>query len=258
MTDLPGTAVAFRVEADMLAPLVQHSERFLAKSQALFEVPCTAGVPDLVLLELNDDAVAARVGTAALIEPVDVRAMLALQASPALPLTAGELAMSALVSVEHLRRTVLPRLIEGGHVERAGHGWRSTYAFRSLARNIVTVEAKIRNWRGGLAQATRHTTVADQAWLVLDARRSRVAAERLDWFATYGVGLATLSPAGELTTLLSPSVNRSRQPHRELLVERAVQLHLDGFVSGPVPRVFGSVLIASTGDDPRLPGASGR
>lgn len=242
----------------MLALLAGHRDRFLAASQLLFEVPCTAGIPDLVLLELDHDAVAARVGTTAITDPVDVRAMLALQGSPQKSFTARDLATTTIVSADHLRRIVLPRLIEGGHIERTSGGWRTNYAFKSLARRIVSIEAKIRNWRGGLGQAIRHTTAADESWLVLDASRSRVASERTEWFAAYGVGLATLSTSGELTTLMAPKINQTRQPHRELLVERAVQLHLGGLVSGPIPRVFGSILTTSIGDDPRLQGASAR
>lgn len=258
MTDLPTAYGGFRVEADMLAPLAAGAAHFLPAAQVLFEVPCTAGVPDLVLLDLDLDAIARRCATAPLTEPVDVRVMLALQTSPALPMSTQGVSASVRVSTDHLRRTILPRLVAGGHVERAGVGWRGAYAFQSLARSVVTVEAKIRNWRGGLAQATRHTAVADQAWLVLDARRGRAAAAHADWFSTYDVGLATLSTDGELSTLVRPNVNRSRQPHRELLIERAVRLHLAGAISGPLPRVFGTVPMASTGDDPRLAGASGR
>lgn len=257
MTHLPTAPLGFRVEADMLAPLAAAAEHFLANSQVLFEVPCTAGVPDLVLLALDERAVADRVGTAQLTEPIDVRVMLAMQGSPALPWTAQAIAEAVRVTPDHLRRTVLPRLLDGGHLKQTDGGWASAYAFRSLARSLVTIEAKIKDWRGGLAQATRHTTVADQAWLVVDAHRSRPAVAHADWFSTYGVGLASLSTDGTLSTLILPNVNRSRQPHRELLVERAVRLHLAGAVSGPLPRVFGAVPVA-TGADPRLAGASAR
>jgi hypothetical protein len=241
----------------MLAPLTLRAGQLLPRAYVLFEIACSAGVPDLVLLDLDEEALASRAGTSMLVEPVDVRVMLALQASPAVPVTTNQLAQRVLVSTDHLRRRVLPRLVAGGHVEDADGACRSQYQFRSLARRVVTVEAKLRNWRAGLGQATRHTAVADEAWLVLDADTCRAAAARSDWFTTYGVGLASLSSDAELTRLVEPSVNRSRQPQRELLVERTVGLHLRGEVSGPLPRVFGNVLVASTGDDPRLPAASG-
>lgn len=248
----------YRVEADMLAPLARRADTLLTGAEVLFEIPCTAGVPDLALLDIDREAVAARVGTAPLLEPVDVRVMLALQSTTMRPLTTNALSEATVVSRAHMLRTVLPRLVDGGHVEAADGGWRSVYPWRSLARKVVTVEVKLRDWRRGLAQAIRHTAVADEAWLVLDAHTSRPAQSHADWFTTYGVGLGSLSVDGDLTRLVPPNVNRSRQPNRELLIERAVCLHLQGSISGPVPQVFGSVQLASTGDDPRLQGAVGR
>lgn len=242
----------------MLAPLAHNASQFLPHARVLFEVACAAGVPDVVLLDLDTDAIAARAGTAMLTEPVDVRIMLTMQGSPALPVTVQDLAAAVRVSPDHLRRRVLPRLHAGGHLEQTEGGqWQGCYRFRSLARRVVTIEAKLRDWRGGLGQAARHTAVADEAWLVLGSSGSAAVA-RADWFTTYGVGLALLSTDGDLTKVARPNVNRSRQPHRELLVERAVGLHVRGKVSGPLPRVFGSVLVASTGDDPRLAGVAGR
>ncbi|WP_157874004.1 BadM/Rrf2 family transcriptional regulator [Kineococcus radiotolerans] len=240
----------------MLAPLAYKAAQLLPGAEVMFEVPCTAGIPDVVLLDLDHGAVAARAGKAPLMGSVDVRILLALQVRSGQPLSTPELADAAMVSAAHLRRGVLPRLVDGGHLEAVGDRWQATYTWRSLARKIVTVEAKLRDWRRGLAQASRHTAVADEAWLVLDAHTSQAARSHSDWFEAYDVGLASLSVAGDLTALRSPRVNRARQPDRELLVERAVSLHLQGCVSGPVPRVFGEVLLASTGDDPRLRGAA--
>jgi hypothetical protein len=241
----------------MLEPLTQTASQLLPDAHVLFEVPCSAGVPDVVLLELDGDALASRSGTAMLHEPIDVRIMLALQASPAIPLTLRDLAAAVRVSPDHLRRRVLPRMTAGGHLEPLDGAWRAMYAFRSLARRVLTVEAKLRDWRGGLGQATRHTAVADEAWLILGSA-GNAAAARAAWFAMYGVGLATLSTDGQLTKIVEPNVNRSRQPDRELLVERAVGLHLGGEVSGPLPQVFGTVPVASTGADPRLRGGAAR
>ena len=244
--------VRFDYEADMLRPLARHAERFLPAAEVLFEVPCSAGVPDLVLLNIDDEAMTTRRGTVPLQEPVDIRVMLALDTAPSRFLGIQDLATATRVSGSHLRRRVIPRMVEGGHVEAMDSGWRSVYGWRSLARRIVTLEAKRRDWRRGLAQATRHSAVADEAWLVLDAGAYRSAELHRDWFLTYDVGLASLSVSGTLTMSVVPKVNRSRQLQRELLVERSLGLYLQGLSSGPLPRVFGSVLVASTGDDPRL------
>jgi hypothetical protein len=253
MTDAP----RFRREADMLTPLAALSDAFLSDATVLFEVACTAGVPDLVLLQVDHDAVRDRKGAAPLEHPVDVTALLALQSSLDVPMPAHAIADWVHVSAEHLRRRVLPRLVESGHALAMDNGWHSTYSFRSLARRVITIETKLRDWRGGLAQASRHAVVADEAWLVVDERAIAPARTRLAGFDMLDVGLASLSTDERLERLSTPRVNRSRQPGRELLVERAVALHLAGQVSGALPRVFGTVLVA-TEADPRLAGAPGR
>jgi len=251
----------FRAEADMLAPLAAAAPTFAKRACVLFEVPCTAGIPDIVLLQLDKKAVAARVGTEPLVEPVDVRlvlAMAAVGAPTSRSWTSDDLASRTGVSATHLRRLVLPRLIETGHVVASEGGWSPTYAFRSLAYRIITIEAKLRDWRGGVAQASRHTAVADAAWVAIDARSAGAAMKHPEWFAMYGVGLVAVSPSGNVEPLITPGPSRTRQPDRELLAERAAALHKSGQVSGPLLKVFGQTLVASTGVDPRLAGAGAR
>lgn len=251
----------FRVEADMLAPLAA-SAGLLAPSSSLvlFEVACAAGVPDVVLMDLDRGELSRRGGAGPVTDPVGVRVLVAMATKrpPAWSdcWSPAELALLAGVSERHLRRTVLPRLRAAGHVVAATCGlWAPAYPYRSLARRLVTVEAKLRNWRGGVAQASRHAAVADAAWVALDARSVGSALAGPEWFSAYGVGLASVSSCGLVELLIAPGASRSRQPGRELLAERAAELHLSGQVSGPLPSVFGQELVASTGVDPRRLGA---
>ena len=119
--------VRFDYEADMLRPLARHAERFLPAAEVLFEVSCSAGVPDLVLLNIDDEAMTTRRGTVPLQEPVDIRVMLALDTAPSRFLGIQDLATATRVSGSHLRRRVIPRMVEGGHVEAIDKGWRSVY-----------------------------------------------------------------------------------------------------------------------------------
>ena len=97
--------------------------------------------------------------------------------------------------------------------------------------------------------------IVDAAWVAIDARSAVTAANHPEWFTMYGVGLVSVSPSGDVEPLITPGPSRTRQPGRELLAERAAALHLSGQVSGPLLRVFGQTLVASTGVDPRLAGA---
>lgn len=245
----------------MLFPLAEAAAMFAKNPCVLFEIACNAGVPDIVLVELDRPAIAGRPGTEPLTEAVDVRVMLGMGSVRA-PMRRlwdlDELSDIAGVGSAHLRRIVLPRMVDSGHITMDGSKWLPTYRFRSLARRIVTIEAKLRDWRGGVAQASRHTAVADAAWVAVDARTAGTAMNHPEWFSMYGVGLASVSSNGEVEQLIEPAASCARQPDRELLAERAASLHFSGQVSGPLPKVFGHTLVASTGVDPRLVGAGAR
>ena len=241
----------------MLGPLAASARVLARNAIVMFEVASTAGVPDVVLLVLDRGALESRKGTSSLVEPVDVRLMVSasnVRNSLGRAWTADELVEHSGVSVAHLRRTVLPRLVSGGHLTKIDDAWRLAYRYRSMAKRVVTIEAKLRDWRGAVGQASRHTSVADAAWVALDQLSTRVALDNPHWFTTYGVGLLSVSTSGEVKKLIAPGPNRARQPGRELLVERAVALHQKGRHSGDIPRVFGVTLLATTGADPRLTG----
>ncbi|WP_404851053.1 hypothetical protein [Dietzia kunjamensis] len=256
----------FQVEADMLAPLARATGAFsVTDSIAMFEVPCSAGVPDIVFVDIDESVVRDRGDKPALTELIDIRIMMIMSREDRFNSrrwwSSAELSEALSVTKSHLRQTVLPRMVTGGHLERRDgekEKWRASYRFRSLARYVATVEAKLRDWRRGLAQASRHASVADAAWLALDAKFTKSAIENPMWFSTYGVGLAAVSSTGHVDSLISPSGAIIRGAERELLVERALALHWSGHVSGEVRQVFGRHLLASKGDDPRLAGASGR
>ena len=261
MSSTPLTPARFRMEADMLRPLAAAAGVLARNAIVMFEVASTAGVPDVVLLVLDHGALDSRRGTSPLLEPVDVRLMVS-TSSVRNPLgrvwSAEDLVQHSGVSVPHLRRTVLPRLVSGGHLAEFNGAWRLAYRYRSMAKRVITIEAKLRDWRGAVGQASRHASVADAAWVALDQPSTGAALENPHWFTTYGVGLLSVSTGGQVKKLIAPGPNRARQPGRELLVERAVALHQEGRHSGEIPRVFGVTLLATTGVDPRLTGVGAR
>jgi hypothetical protein len=220
-----------------------------------------AGVPDLVLVEPDADAIAARVGAGLLTQPVEVAVMLALSSAPERDpacLSVAELAGQVGVSVRHLGSRVLPGLAARGHVSSVEGGWMSAYRFRSVATTLVTVEAKLRDWRRGFAQATRHAAGADAAWLAVDATAKELALRGRGWFEGGGIGLAAVSRDGDVEVVLPSKRSRHYPVRRELLAERAVDVLISGRASAGVPHVFGRERLATTGPDPRLAGGTGR
>jgi hypothetical protein len=237
----------------MLSVIAANSAVFANGATPIFEVPCTAGVPDVVLVRFDSAAIRDRTSRSFLWESTDVKTMLA---ATSIPLDQGlnlaDISRRVGVSVRHLRRVILPRLAEGGHMARDRGDWRATHLYPSLARSVVTVEAKLRDWRRGVMQASRHRLASDSAWLAVDSARSARAVEAEHWFAMYGIGLAAVSTGGSVDPVIMPSIRLARSSDRELLAERAASIHQAGARSGAVSHVFGRFLSVSTGVDPRL------
>jgi hypothetical protein len=63
---------------------------------------------------------------------------------------------------------------------------------------IISIEAKLSDWRRAHLQACRYTQYSHESWVLLDAARSRAAIANLDLFRRTGIGLATFSTAGQL------------------------------------------------------------
>jgi hypothetical protein len=252
----------FVVEADMLALIAAAAPELAGPGAvAVFEVQSAAGVPDVVATVFDQDVIAARADTGFVTDPAGLAALLAL--SDALgrrrALDARQVAAAAGVTASYVRSRVLPGLAARGLAVMTAPGrWTAAGPYRSPASTLVTIEAKLRDWRRGLGQAARHAAGADAAWLVLDGACTRPAAVRADWFRATGVGLAGLGQDGTLQLLLRPSGEAMLRARRELLAERLAELHCSGAVSGPVGRVFGRHLAPSAGADPRHAGALDR
>lgn len=239
----------------MLAPLALHARRMLPEADILFELDSGSGIPDIVLVRLREHA-SDRADTSLLTEPADIRVVLSLANRP-YGLSASDLAVGLGTSESHLRRTVLPRLRAGGHIHFEDMSWHASYEFRSLAEQIITIEAKVSRWRSAVAQAARHALVADQAWVALDQQSTNAALRNSHYFSAYNIGLLGISTLGNVETLIQPTLTTPLSHARELLAERAVALVKSGRRSGAIPLVFGRPLTSTKGPDPRLADALG-
>lgn len=82
-----------------------------------------------------------------------------------------------------------------------------------LIREIVSIEAKLRNWRRALSQAYRYLDYAHRSWVLLDASHAKSAIRNLDQFKRLNVGLVTLHVEGTCRTWFRPI---RRQPKSTL------------------------------------------
>lgn len=251
---------SFLLESDMVAALLPRLRRLAGwrkgEFDVFFEVPAARGVPDVVVVEFKSSA---RDGyRSAVVEQTDVAAWVALSeraATGQVVTAAQDLATHLGLSVGHLGRAVLPRLLERDIVAPAGRGrWRLIVPYEAPISRLVTVELKTKDRFGALHQAVTHGQGADRAWVVLDATRlpahGRAGDVARETYASRGIGLATLRRGrGALTVLSRPAPGGARsfsgftrRAARAVLAERVLALHLAGLDAGPTWPVFGRVL----------------
>lgn len=248
----PSARARFNLEVEMVDPIADITrslvQRFKAADdhQVFFEVPAVGSVPDIVVAQFDHQAVQMRLSMG--LGPVrEVTAVRTLRA-----LTAGArdlkvLAARADVSTAHMRRLILPRLADLGWVESLGvrdTHVRLVHRFEPLVRWSVSVEAKRAKWREAVAQARRHLSFVNRAYIALDAANIKPAVDVADNLASFGIGLISVDAAtGSAVVIRNPRARRRPEPGPQHLVgERLWELHTSGQTSGPVYPVFGRTL----------------
>lgn len=251
--------VAFEREADMVAPIAAVAHRLAAglpgagsaASHVLFEVPAVAGIPDVLRVAFNPAELRRRtgLGLAPVLDLVALRLLISVERGP---LALNDAARGAGVTSGHLRRTVIPGLVNDGWLEPlAGRGDQtvvtSRFQHRSLVRSLITVEAKRRDWRSAISQARRHQACADRVYIAIDAATPGRLPELADDLARGGVGLivvdASVTRAREVTR---PAPGSPREDERRLVGERAWSLVLEGRSTWDTFRVFGQDLTTAS------------
>ena len=76
--------------------------------------------------------------------------------------------------------------------------WAKTQEPQPIAEKIVAVEAKLRDWRRALYQASRYLDYAGESWVVLEHVALAAALDHIEEFARRGVGLIGLSRKGSI------------------------------------------------------------
>jgi hypothetical protein len=71
---------------------------------------------------------------------------------------------------------------------------------------IISIEAKLSDWRRALRQAYRYREFSNQSWVLMDTFRVSAAMNNIHLFVRSGVGLASINTAGELFIHHEPSV----------------------------------------------------
>lgn len=265
--ELTTFAPSFIAEADMLgaiaaspSPLVGR-RRGRREPQVFFEFWAAQGTPDLVFLEFDPAEIARRteLGLAPVTGYSEVAVLAALRRGP---LNVWELAARVSITPAHLRRSILASLREQGWVvETADRSWATPEPIAPVARWILAVEAKRRDWSRALVQADRYRRFANRSVVVVDATVASASA-LVRARADGEVGLALLAKhSGRVEPLYLPPWKPPRSRLEFILAgEQAFSMMTAGIRSGPIVPVFGRILMATVGPDPRMPlgeGASG-
>ena len=151
------------------------------------ECPLPVGVPDLIALVANTEALAAR--STAGIRPLlgEQEARMVAACGVVRPRSLPWLASIAGVSEGHARRVLL-NLERSGALFRRAEGWVRHPAIRPIGRTYA-IEAKVSNWRAGLSQCLRYGTLADASALALGSMSDRNREQVLAAAREHGVGL---------------------------------------------------------------------
>lgn len=242
-------ATAFRWEQEMVPALVAAADGLVRNRgpepvRVLTEVASAVGVPDLVAIRFDESATIERLD-AGLLPVVDLTQVRSLVAAAGGARSVVQLAHAAGVTPSYMRRSVLPALMEIGWLESPmGRGQRADvvprHSIRSIAFDLITVEAKKSAWQRAVNQAMRHASSSDNSYIALDATRAAPAIEQRAAIRRLGVGLLTVDPETYKVKLVTRAPNRPSDPAmRMLLAERAWQLALAGKSAGPTFPVFG-------------------
>ncbi|KRS22457.1 hypothetical protein AAY72_03205 [Alishewanella sp. WH16-1] len=81
---------------------------------------------------------------------------------------------------------------------------------RTLTSNIVAFEAKLRDWKKALIQASRYKTFANESWVLLDRSQANAAISNLAEFEKFNIGLATFSTDGTYDVYHEPTTETAR------------------------------------------------
>lgn len=187
------------------------------------EVAAGQGIVDLLAVQFDAEAVAARRmdDLDAVIRPLRVRTLDALHSREWV--SVDRLASFVGSKPKALKRSTLTPLADAGLVELEGPMTRSTGRWHPLAARLVGVELKLNKWRDAVRQADNAAWCCDHAWVVLDAARAQTALGRLEYFRSFGVGLALLEGSGQLRVVSRPRRRRQVRWLRSLVGELAWQ-----------------------------------
>jgi len=164
------------------------------------ELPVPSGLADIVGVRLSPSWQAQR--PLAAVPPRWAHALSALPLG--IQIDAADFSRVVGASVAHAR-SMLRTFEQAGYCRycTATSRWTKELSPDLLANRVVTIEAKLHDWRRALAQAFGHRAYVYQSWVVVD-HAGAISAD-LEQFRSRGVGLGSMSPRGDFDVLVQAS-----------------------------------------------------
>lgn len=245
----PPDRLQFRYESDLVEALRPALSRTLFSPlvrdqiEIFSEIPAVHGIPDLAAIRFDWESVRRRslLGIQPLTSDTEVRVVLAISNRR---LTPAQISDRVGLSEEHLQRSVLPYLTEQGWIRKTSSGRvEKLREARNVGIRIITIEAKLRNWRSALHQARRQRFSADAAYIALESSRTLSIVNDIPFMAAQGIGVLSVNAETNQVSVLARPTNSlpsgSTSIGRMLIAERCLDMWNRGEREGQIYPVFG-------------------
>lgn len=194
-----GDAIPFRYEIDLVTSAIQFLQSTNNGEYLIYnEFEAGFGRPDLVLCSIpTNDALE---GIRAL-ENINPRLAPLLATKVARNISSyQELARACGTSEKNAKR-IAAALLNNNLLEFKSN-LKNSFRIHSIKKPpfkyVVSIEAKLRDWKRALTQAYRYKTFSNQSWVLLDEAHILAALKSTNSFKNLGVGLASFSYQGDL------------------------------------------------------------
>lgn len=95
----------------------------------------------------------------------------------------------------------------------------STY--KPVTDIIVSIEAKLKNWKRALLQATRYKRFSDYSFVLLDKKHSKTAIEHIQHFEKNNVGLIVMN-GKNIELVFMPQLNKKKLAEYQLRLNEVI------------------------------------
>ena len=115
-----------------------------------------------------------------------------------------------LIKKNILNGRVIYPLLNSGYIEECGDKYKKVSDIKVETRNLIAVEAKLRDWRRAFKQALRYRLFANRVFVVLANSNIKPLIKNggLEMYREEGIGLATVDTHGSLQMLLEAKKNK--------------------------------------------------